>query len=323
MTESKFKLDNVNSLSQEGTTISGEKHDSNEISRVVQDNSQNPSQQLETGILNYSKFEGIIVHGEKDSDNAISKKSLTEAKNPSQSQETGTRNNPKPEGKTINREKLSDNEISLESHKKTQEQSYLLESEHIHTETLDSKSPNNGREKYDGWKRFYLSNSVGKVGNMQRSRLLASKTVLLDSCSQDLCSFPRREKLVAKKIANVNKKAPIIPPVRIKKTAQTPSRATKTPPKFKKTKPRTPKSTPIPIWVGVPDEKLEGGWPDGWVKKLFERKGGSTKGHRDKYWFSPKTEKKLRSIVEVKKFIKYLEECNGDEDAAFSKLRGK
>lgn len=140
---------------------------------------------------------------------------------------------------------------------------------------------------------------------------------------QRLIAHEEPVKLVAKKIAKNEKKAPIIPPVRIEKAAKTPSRATKTTPKFKKTKPRTPKSTPIPVWVGVPDEKLEGGWPDGWVKKLFERKGGSTKGHRDKYWFSPKTEKKLRSIVEVKKFIKYLEECNGDEDAAFSKLRGK
>lgn len=126
MTESKFKLDNMNNLSQEGTTISGEKHDGNEISKVVQDNSQHPSQQLETGILNDSNFKGNMVHGEKDSDNEISK---------------------------------------------------------------------NGREKYDGWKRFYLLNSVSKVGKMQRSRLLASKTVLLDNCGQDLCSFPRRKKL--------------------------------------------------------------------------------------------------------------------------------
>mmetsp|Transcript_28945 Transcript_28945/g.69880 ORF Transcript_28945/g.69880 Transcript_28945/m.69880 type:complete len:453 (-) Transcript_28945:852-2210(-) len=51
---------------------------------------------------------------------------------------------------------------------------------------------------------------------------------------------------------------------------------------------------------GPPTEELEGGWPEGWVKRVFERASGATKGSTDKYWYSPINGVKLRSIVEGK-----------------------
>lgn len=76
------------------------------------------------------------------------------------------------------------------------------------------------------------------------------------------------------------------------------------------------KGPTAPIWVGAPTEDLDGGWPEGWIKKIFERKSGKTKGGTDRYWFSPDQNYKLRSMIEVKKFMKALEQTNGDEVAA-------
>jgi hypothetical protein len=73
------------------------------------------------------------------------------------------------------------------------------------------------------------------------------------------------------------------------------------------------------VWSGAPDPKtcpLEGGWPEGWVKKTFKRQGGKSAGTTDSYWYSPQTQSKFRSIAEVKKFFEALEEANGDEEAA-------
>jgi len=263
------------------------------------------------------------------------------------------------EGKIINSEKPGNNQKPKIPQNESQNRPQLLLSPNNDAEMADARPSNAKEEKYDGWKRFYLPNSVGEAGGVRRSRLLASKTVLMDTYSQkapsqDLDELqPRRKKLgkcqlldciskrlvphhsqtnlVAKKmVAQNNVKDSIIPPVRIvnqtDQSMKTPMKSEKTPVKAKKTKqtkPKTPRSTPIPIWVGKPDEKLEGGWPDGWVKKVFARKGGVSKGQTDRYWFSPKTEKKLRSIVEVKRFTSFLKECDGDEDVAYKKLKGK
>jgi hypothetical protein len=72
------------------------------------------------------------------------------------------------------------------------------------------------------------------------------------------------------------------------------------------------------IWTGTPDEKLAGGWPPGWVKKIYSRARGP---RIDRYWYSPKHQLKLRSFVEVKRFIAALVECSGDEQAAFQIAR--
>jgi len=50
-----------------------------------------------------------------------------------------------------------------------------------------------------------------------------------------------------------------------------------------------------------------------WVKKVYARKNGASKGTTDRYWFSPKEKFKLRSLVQVKKFLTALAKTNGDE----------
>lgn len=50
-----------------------------------------------------------------------------------------------------------------------------------------------------------------------------------------------------------------------------------------------------------------------WVKKVFVRNGGATKGQSDRYWFSPKEKYKLRSLVQVRRFLTALAENGGDE----------
>ena len=70
------------------------------------------------------------------------------------------------------------------------------------------------------------------------------------------------------------------------------------------------------VFSGLPDEPLPGGWPDGWTKKVFQRASGESKGHTDRYWFTPINQFKLRSMVEVNKFMQALEQTNGDEVAA-------
>jgi hypothetical protein len=53
-----------------------------------------------------------------------------------------------------------------------------------------------------------------------------------------------------------------------------------------------------------------------WVKKVFARKNGASKGATDRYWYSPKQKFKLRSMVQVRKFLKALAETKGDEKRA-------
>ena len=70
------------------------------------------------------------------------------------------------------------------------------------------------------------------------------------------------------------------------------------------------------VWSGPPDDKIEGGWPKGWLKKKFERSSGTSKGTHDRYWFSPVEQYKFRSIKEVKKFLDCLKKTGGDETKA-------
>lgn len=106
-------------------------------------------------------------------------------------------------------------------------------------------------------------------------------------------------------------------------TASTTKKRTKnlktkaTPPKKgKKTKTKVSRKEVLPVWTGPPDEDIDGGWPKGWVKKIFARKNGATKGSTDRYWYSPKEKFKLRSMVQVRKFLKALAETKGDERKA-------
>ena len=74
---------------------------------------------------------------------------------------------------------------------------------------------------------------------------------------------------------------------------------------------------------GVPTETLPDGltWSEGWTRKVYKRMGGKTAGTKDAYWFSPKTNLKLRSIPEVVRFMKALKACNNDENEARKKWK--
>jgi hypothetical protein len=52
--------------------------------------------------------------------------------------------------------------------------------------------------------------------------------------------------------------------------------------------------------------------------KKFSRMGGATKGSVDRYWYSPTLQIKLRSMVQVKKFLAALKDNGGDEEKALS-----
>ncbi len=75
------------------------------------------------------------------------------------------------------------------------------------------------------------------------------------------------------------------------------------------------------VWSGLPTEKLDGGWPDGWTKKTYERQSGKTAGSTDSYWYSPITQVRLRSMAEVKRFLNALAQCNGDESLAWKQIK--
>lgn len=65
----------------------------------------------------------------------------------------------------------------------------------------------------------------------------------------------------------------------------------------------TTKKTSKLVWTGPPDEKVEGGWPDGWIKKVFEREYGASRGRLDRFWYPPGEGREFRSLVDVKRFL--------------------
>lgn len=79
------------------------------------------------------------------------------------------------------------------------------------------------------------------------------------------------------------------------------------------------------VWSGVPDEKLPGydAWPEGWIKRLFERGSGESKGHTDRYWYSPVKQYKFRSMVEISRFFAAMEKTNHDEEEAWKIFKGR
>jgi hypothetical protein len=82
------------------------------------------------------------------------------------------------------------------------------------------------------------------------------------------------------------------------------------------------------IWEGTPEEKFPdklcpNGWPDGWIKRVYERLSGSTKGQHDRYWYTPQYGYKLRSMTEVRNFFACLELVDGDEKLAWRCIKCK
>jgi hypothetical protein len=94
-------------------------------------------------------------------------------------------------------------------------------------------------------------------------------------------------------------------------------------PKAKKVTPAKKSSAANEVYCGAPDEPIDGGWPTGWTKRTFERKSGASKGHTDRYWYTPQKEYKLRSMVEVKRFMAFVKDTNGDEELAWEYFKGR
>mmetsp|Transcript_18652 Transcript_18652/g.21552 ORF Transcript_18652/g.21552 Transcript_18652/m.21552 type:complete len:180 (-) Transcript_18652:253-792(-) len=67
------------------------------------------------------------------------------------------------------------------------------------------------------------------------------------------------------------------------------------------------------------EEKKAEDMPEGWILHIHKR----PKGHIDRYWFTPKTCKRLRSRPEVKRFLECLKKCNDDEDRAWDLFKGQ
>jgi hypothetical protein len=65
------------------------------------------------------------------------------------------------------------------------------------------------------------------------------------------------------------------------------------------------------------------GFPEGWIVHVHRRQNGATGGrHLDLYWFT-KTGKKLRSSIEIARFLSALEIANGDEERAHALFKGR
>ena len=64
--------------------------------------------------------------------------------------------------------------------------------------------------------------------------------------------------------------------------------------------------------------------PDGWILHIHKRpKDDHGKIQFDRYWYTPKTGKKMRSKLEVQRFLGCLDAANGDEDNAWSLFKGR
>lgn len=71
------------------------------------------------------------------------------------------------------------------------------------------------------------------------------------------------------------------------------------------------------------EEKFPEDMPPGWVLHIHKRKLGNNKReHFDRYWYTPKTGKRLRSKISVKRFLDHYQTSNGDEDIAWQLLNG-
>jgi hypothetical protein len=134
-------------------------------------------------------------------------------------------------------------------------------------------------------------------------------------------AIDKKRKAEKKDVEDSKKKQRLAKPAAAKKKS--------TSPKAAPAKKRSASSTGLvkkknpEVWSGPPDDKLEGGWPAGWVKKKFERKTGRLAGRADSYWFSPIRQKQLRSMAEVKRFMAALKQANGDEDKAWAIFKGR
>jgi hypothetical protein len=80
------------------------------------------------------------------------------------------------------------------------------------------------------------------------------------------------------------------------------------------------------IWSGPPNEPLEGGWPKGWIKRVFVRQSGASKSQEDRYWYPPESQTngkvhKLRSMKEVERYLVAFKATN-DANKAWDARKG-
>lgn len=61
----------------------------------------------------------------------------------------------------------------------------------------------------------------------------------------------------------------------------------------------------------------------GWILHIHERKKARGGKHFDRYWYTPKTGKKMRSNPEVSRFLGHLKSTHGDEDKAWELFKGR
>lgn len=97
--------------------------------------------------------------------------------------------------------------------------------------------------------------------------------------------------------------------------------------KIRRTSTQNSRPSAICIQERPPEEKfLEfPDWAKGWTKKTFQRQSGDSKGGLDHYWYTPENNFKLRSILQIKRFLTCLAATRGDETAAYAlfQKRGK
>ena len=192
------------------------------------------------------------------------------------------------------------------------------------TKDQDSSVPKARPRKRPAAKSLLRNNGGHKV--------VASKTLTKEKMKPSVVQKPLSEMKVTsptktKNVKKANLKTVKKANLKTEKTAgrkSTVAKKSKTLSKAKKTtvSPVKKGSTASePVWIGEPNEALDGGWPSGWTKKIYERQSGKSKGHLDRYWFTPQKKYKLRSMVEVKKFLKALKQTkNNDEDAAKARM---
>ena len=61
-------------------------------------------------------------------------------------------------------------------------------------------------------------------------------------------------------------------------------------------------------------------WPEGWIKRIYIRSTGKTKGDKDRYWYSP-AGRRFRSLAEVRKYLDLLKKHDGNETTAYTEFR--
>ena len=66
---------------------------------------------------------------------------------------------------------------------------------------------------------------------------------------------------------------------------------------------------------------VEGGWPEGWEQSIMERQGGSSKGSKDSYFYSPGGKRKFTSLVKVQNYLKNLKMEGTTEDEAWESTK--